>query len=129
VITCGHRYLVPRGLSVLVGSTIEDAGFAPEVTADGLASLAGFAVRAVPRLASATVDRSWAGLRPATPDGRPIIDEPLPGLFIAAGHERFGISMAPATGELVANMIARAPIDLELEDFRLSRFRESSRGM
>jgi glycine oxidase len=75
-----------------------------------VATLLDFATRAVPPLADATVGATWAALRPATADGRPLVG-PAPGvfgLFLATGHNRSGILLAPVTAELVAGELARA---------------------
>jgi glycine oxidase len=58
-----------------------------------------------PSLADATVETSWAGLRPDTPDHLPTIGEARPGLFVATGHFRSGIMLAPVTAEIVRDLI------------------------
>jgi len=105
IISVGHEYLVPREDGrVLVGATMEDAGFDARTTAHGIRHLLDSAVRLVPSLADADVERVWAGLRPATPDGEPIVGPVAgwSGLWIAAGHTRQGIHLAPYTGESMA---------------------------
>lgn len=101
-------YLVPKpDGSVVAGSTEEDVGFDDRPTVEGVARLLEFATHAVPRLGNAVVERTWAGLRPATSDGRPIIGPvpELPNLVIATGHNRNGILLAPITAEMVAERI------------------------
>lgn len=97
-------YLVPRqnGL-VFAGSTIEHVGFRRRTTLAGVATLRGMAGRLVPQLRAAVVQFAWAGLRPATPDGLPIIG-PVAGTNVVAatGHYRNGILQGPLTGALVA---------------------------
>jgi len=101
-------YLVPkRDGSVVVGATEESVGFDCRVTAEGLGGLLTAAPRLAPPLASATFRFGWAGLRPATPDGLPLIG-PAPGvrgLLLAAGHTRNGVLLAPITGRLVADLV------------------------
>jgi glycine oxidase len=102
-------YLVPKpDGTVVAGSTEEEAGYDARATADGVTGLLQFATAAVPSLASATVERVWAALRPATPDGAPIVGAvgPVSGLIVATGHNRGGILLAPVTAELVAETIA-----------------------
>jgi glycine oxidase len=104
-------YLVPKpDGSVVAGSTEEEAGFDARPTAAGIGGLLDFAARAVPALAEATVGRVWAALRPATPDGQPVVGPApgLPGLLLATGHNRTGILLAPVTAELVASQLERA---------------------
>jgi glycine oxidase len=102
-------YLVPRANGrILVGATVERAGFRKEVTAGGVARLLAAALVLAPTLESARVTDAWAGLRPGTPDGFPIIGEsPVSGLFLAAGHFRNGILLAPLTAVLVADLLMR----------------------
>jgi glycine oxidase len=99
-------YLVPkRDGSVVAGATSERVGFDCRVTASGVAELLAGAARVVPALAEATFRGAWAGLRPETPDGLPLVG-PVPGfdgLHLAAGHYRNGVLLSPVTAELVAD--------------------------
>ncbi len=101
-------YLVPRGEVVFVGATEERVGFDSRVTAEGVAGLVAAAIRLVPALADAEFVRASAGLRPGSPDGLPIIGA-VPGwtnVYIATGHFRNGILLAPITGSLVAEIMS-----------------------
>jgi len=124
VLLKGKRYLVPRADGrVLVGSTEEDVGFDKQTTADAIQGLTAFAISVVPELAHAYLERSWAGLRPGSPDGLPFIG-PIPGidnLFIAAGHFRAGIQLSPATGLILKELFLGQPLTVSLEGFRLDR--------
>ncbi|HKU68734.1 MAG TPA: glycine oxidase ThiO [Candidatus Baltobacteraceae bacterium] len=102
-----HGYLVPRADGrLLVGATAKDAGFDTRVTAGGIEALLHSAVTAVPALREFTVSETWAGLRPATPDERPFLGAtPLQGYFLACGHYRNGILLAPATSRLLADAL------------------------
>ena len=109
LLSVGRGYLVPRADGrVLVGSTMEDVGFEAYPTAEGVEGLLRFARSLVPALAQAEVERAWAGLRPATPNGEPIVGpvEGHPGLWVAAGHTRQGVHLAAHTGEWVAEQVA-----------------------
>lgn len=101
-------YLVPRanGL-VFAGATVEDVGFRRRTTKAGIAAMRRMAVRLVPQLGAASVAFEWAGLRPGTPDARPIVG-PIAGtnIIAATGHYRSGILLGPLTGRLVARGIA-----------------------
>ena len=107
---------------ILAGSTLEFEGFAKEVTAAGLKHILSLALELLPGLASLPVVESWAGLRPFTEDQLPVLGPgPLPGLFLASGHFRNGILLAPVTAELLAQaVLARTP-SLSLEPFRWNR--------
>jgi glycine oxidase len=120
----GKRYLVPRAdARILVGSTEEDAGFDKRTTAGAVSGLLEFAIGLVPALVEACVERSWAGLRPGSPDGLPYLG-PVPGLtnlFVAAGHFRAGIQLSPATGMVLKELLLGQPLTISLEPFRLDR--------
>jgi glycine oxidase len=110
VIFTPRGYLVPRADgTVLAGSTMERVGFERRVTAAGLASLLGNAVRTVPALGGATVEETWSGLRPVTPDELPLLGELGPGLFLCTGHGRGGILLAPESARLVADAVLGRP--------------------
>lgn len=100
-------YLVPRDDGrLLVGATVEDAGFDVRVTAGGQRALLAAALDAVPALAGFAVVETWAGLRPGSPDGLPFIGATaLGGYYAAAGHYRNGILLTPATANAVANLL------------------------
>ena len=99
-----HAYLVPRQDGrLLVGATSEPSQFDSRVTADGIRLLLDAALTAAPALGKFTVSETWAGLRPCTPDERPILGiTPLEGYFMATGHYRNGILLAPITAQLLA---------------------------
>src|SRR5262249_4610943 len=74
ILVQGKRYLVPRTDGrILAGSTEEDVGFDARPTEEGIAGLLEFAHRLVPSLKEAEVERTWAGLRPGSPDGLPYL--------------------------------------------------------
>jgi glycine oxidase len=101
-------YLVPIGpSSILVGATVEEAGFDERVTAAGVRDLLDAACDLVPRLSQATFAGVRVGLRPATPDELPIVGPSacLPGLVYATGHYRNGILLAPLTARAVADLV------------------------
>jgi glycine oxidase len=118
----GGGYLVPRGDSVLVGATSEEAGFENETSLAGLAALRLIAARAVPSLSSAMVVDHWAGLRPMSLDGHPILgpDPDSPALVYACGFSRNGILFAPWAAARLAEVLVgnAAP---ELDPFRVDR--------
>lgn len=121
----GHRcYLLHRGSEMVVGSTMEHAGFEVATSPEATATLLTRASELYPHLAAMSPRRHWAGLRPMTPDGIPIIGpEPrLEGLWYATGHGRNGILLAGITGELLAQAITGEPLPDELRLVRPERF-------
>jgi len=108
-----RRYAIPRKDGhVLVGSTLEDVGFDKTPTEDALGSLRATAVELLPALADAEVVRHWAGLRPGSPEGIPYIGEVpgFDGLWLNCGHFRNGLVLAPASCQLLADlMLGRKP--------------------
>ena len=100
-------YLVARGEEAVAGSTMENAGFDARVTDEGVQSIVDAAIKLCPALRGLDVRRSWAGLRPMTPDGLPIVGkEPgTAGLWYAAGHGRNGILLAGITGLIIARLV------------------------
>ncbi len=124
ILMWGAQYLVPRlDGRVLIGSTEEHAGFDKNPTAAGIGGLLELGVKLVPALAGAALERSWAGLRPGSPDGLPFIG-PAPGfdnLYVAAGHFRAGIQLSPGTALLLTEMILRRPLSMPIDAFRLDR--------
>lgn len=117
-------YLLQRGEMLVGGSTMEHAGFDASTSASGVATLTERLRGLVPNVVSAAPVRHWAGLRPGTPDGLPIIGpEPrLPGLWYATGHGRNGILLAGVTGEMVAQGIAGEELPPTIRPFRATRF-------
>lgn len=108
LLTAGHLYLVPKPAGELIcGSTEEEAAFEAHATAAGARLLLDFAIRAVPALKDARVDRLWAALRPAPPGRLPLVGpSEREGLVLATGHNRNGILHAPLTAEIVARGLA-----------------------
>lgn len=125
VLYVGRHYFVGRADGrILIGSTVEpEAGFDKRNTAAGVAELLAVVQRATPGLRDATVLRTWAGLRPGTPDGRPYLGRVpgLPGLIAATGHYRNGVTLAPITADLIEHFVLGAALDLDLSPFAPGR--------
>lgn len=117
-------YLLARGGEAIIGSTMEQVGFQPEVTAAGLARIFAATTRLAPNLIRATVRRTWAGLRPVTPDGLPILGrEPrLDGLWYATGHGRNGILHAGLAGVLIRQLLNGEPVVQDVTAWSPTRF-------
>jgi glycine oxidase len=130
VVRSEHGYLVPRkDGKIVVGSTLEEAGFEKQVTAAGLHKILDGAIKMCPELASAEVIETWAGLRPGTPDDLPILGPvDLVGLWMATGHYRNGILLAPATAKLVCEFILGVKLSFDVDRFSPMRFGRTEMG-
>jgi len=113
----------PAG-TILIGSTRDRVGFNRAIELDALRSLASGAVRLFPVLRDVRVIRAYHGFRPFSPDHLPLIgaDPTVPGLFHAHGHEGAGIGLAPATGHLIAELLAGDQPSVGLAPFDPARF-------
>lgn len=116
-------YLVPRDDGrLLIGATVESVGFDERVTAQGVHELLHAALTAAPALADFSTTETWAGIRPGTPDGLPVLGPtPLDGYFLASGHYRNGILLAPATARLIVDAIEKDTV-APLAPFLIARF-------
>jgi len=126
-----HCYVLARGGEALLGSTMERAGFDCRVTNEGLAQIFRGTVRLVPALLSQPVSRMWAGLRPLTPDGRPIVgaDPTVERLWYATGHGRNGVLLAALTGEVVGDLLATGETAVDLTPWSPAREGALERGV
>jgi len=120
----GH-YMVPwADQRVAVGATVEDAGFAADVTAGGVNEIMREALRVMPGLADATVREVRVGLRPTSVDDAPVLGR-LPGaanVMVATGHGANGLLLGPISGALVADLVLGNPTEIDLEPFSPARF-------
>lgn len=111
---------------ILIGSTRDYAGFDSAIARETLAQVCRLAAGWVPALAAQPIVRAWTGFRPDTPDHRPYIGRHSSGAWVAAGHEGLGITLAPITGHLIADLVlGREPI-VDPSPYRLDR--ETTRG-
>jgi glycine oxidase len=118
-------YLVPwDDGTLLVGATVEEAGFDERTTAAGVRDLLDAVCDLVPRAWSSGFTSARVGLRPATPDDLPIIGESpsVPRLFYATGHYRNGVLLAPLTADLVAEALLNGRVDPVLLAVSPARF-------
>ncbi len=125
-ITWGARcYMVPwPDGAVLLGATVEDAGFDERATVAGVRDLLDAACELVPQAWQAGFRSARVGLRPASPDEMPIVgrSQKIPGLVYATAHYRNGILLAPLTGDLVARLITEGSDDPALGLMSPQRF-------
>lgn len=124
VVRAPDVYLVPRSDGrIVLGSTLEEAGFDKSVDADVIQRMHQAAANLVPELGEARMLEAWAGLRPGTPDAMPILGRTsLENYFVAAGHYRDGILLAPITAALMSQLIRGVEPEFDLRPFSPGRF-------
>jgi glycine oxidase len=124
IVVSPEVYLVPRSSGkILAGATVEDVGYDKTVEPQTVRRLHAAAGRLLPQLASAAVIESWAGLRPGSPDDLPLLGATAtPGLFLASGHFRNGILLAPVTARIMADLATGKSPDADISAFSPLRF-------
>ena len=124
VVRSPEAYLIPRSDGrLLVGATVEEAGFDKRTDLATIQRLHHAALSLIPKLKDARILESWAGLRPGTPDALPILGETkTPGYYVATGHFRDGILLAPITAEVMAAVIEGRTPEFDLSAFSPQRF-------
>jgi glycine oxidase len=124
VLRSEYGYLVPRRDGrIIAGSTLENAGFVKQVTPQGVRQILDAALELAPALADAKIVEEWSGLRPGTPDLLPIIGPTdFAGLWLATGHYRNGILLAPATAKIMRDWIVTGKPNFDAESFSPLRF-------
>jgi glycine oxidase len=127
VLRSQRGYIVPRqNGKVVAGSTLENAGYEKKITEEGKTKILNAAKELAPALAHAPIVEAWSGLRPDTPDHLPIIGAAAENLWIATGHYRNGILLAPATARAIAGLILRQKSPVDISHFSPLRFAGSS---
>ena len=128
VVRTPRIYIVPRTSGpnagrAIIGATIEDVGFDKTLHLSDIAYLRSLAASLLPPLADAQQLEAWAGLRPATPDGLPLLGAlpTQPNHFIATGHYRDGILLAPATAHVMAQLLSGESPSIDLTPFSPDR--------
>jgi glycine oxidase len=114
-------YLIPRKDShLLVGSSLEDVGFDKSTTEDVRDNLLQRAIAILPNIKNMSIVKHWAGLRPASPGNIPTIGRHpnLQNLFINSGHFRYGVTMSPASVEVLLNVMDGTPQPFDVSAYR-----------
>jgi glycine oxidase len=124
VVWAPGAYLVPRKDGrLLIGATVEEKGFDPNLTAGGQLALLEATWRALPAIEELPIHEMWVGFRPGSRDDAPIIGEsPVPGLIYATGHYRNGILLTPITAEAIAALVMDGRADPRVANFGFGRF-------
>jgi glycine oxidase len=124
-----HAYVVPSGEHALLGSTMERAGFEVRTTAEGIRHIRTETGALLPALLTLPIERSWAGLRPMTPDGLPVLsrDPDVAGLVYATGHGRNGILLGPLSGEIASDLVLHGETRWPIAPYSIDRFSSGAR--
>ena len=119
--------MVPREDGrLIVGGTVEERGFDESLTAGGVFSVLEAAWRAVPAIEELPIAEMWVGFRPTSRDDAPILGPgPIEGLYLATGHHRNGILLAPATADYVSRAILEGGVPEAIRGFTLARFQQA----
>ncbi|RST72047.1 FAD-binding oxidoreductase [Siminovitchia acidinfaciens] len=119
-----------RSGTLLIGGSRQFAGYNTETNPEITRKIGEAAVRAFPQLANVRIIRTFAGLRPFTPDNMPILGpvDGIDGLYIAAGHEGDGIALAPISGKIMAQVVCGEESNVDISPFLLSRFNKNNSG-
>jgi len=117
-------YIVPRkNNEIILGSTMEDAGFEKKITDEGISSILKKCHEIVPELKKLKIKEKWCGFRPFASDNLPIIGKTsIENLILATAHGRNGILLAPITTKAVEELIVNDKIMPEIKDFGVERF-------
>jgi glycine/D-amino acid oxidase-like deaminating enzyme len=112
--------------NILIGGCREFVGYNRSTTHEALKTILRHAVRLVPALKDIHMIRNFAGLRPYTPDGLPILGsvDSIEGFIMAAGHEGDGIALSPITGKIISDLIIDGKTFMDVSDLKLERFKE-----
>ncbi len=123
VVRAGPLYVVPKHAATLIGGTSQTDAADLEVARDMLDELRERATRLLPGLAMAREIGAWAGFRPRTGDDAPVMGETaVGGVFVAGGHYRNGVLLAPATAEWMSHRILDGRAPFGEDDLSPARF-------
>ncbi|KCZ87617.1 glycine oxidase ThiO [Hyphomonas johnsonii] len=122
-VRCGGIYIAPKPDRIIIGATMEQGVATDHADADTIAGLRADAARLCPAIAGATQLETWAGVRPGTADHAPLIGRTqAKDLFVASGHYRNGILLAPVTAQIMADMVLEGKTSALAAAFSPARF-------
>jgi len=115
----GHYTIPRRDGRVLFGSTLEYTGFEKHTTREAFEALSQSAFTLIPALKNLPIECHWAGLRPGSPDGVPVIGPhpELPNLYVCAGHFRNGVVLAPGSARLLADQLTGRQTEIDVTPY------------
>ena len=122
-------YFVPRKDGrILVGASMEFVGFERGNTNDVIDTLLQSMGKIMPGLKSLMIEKQWMGFRPGSPDGLPFLGpvQGIEGLWVASGHYRNGVALAPITAQLMSDWVMGQVPSMNMDDFMPSRRMEAS---
>jgi glycine oxidase len=117
-------YFVPRvDGRILVGASMENVGFERGTTDEVIGSLMASMERIAPGLKDLEVEQKWMGFRPGSPDGMPFLGPvaSIPGLWVASGHYRNGVALAPITAEIMSQWMVGNEPQMDMSAFAVDR--------
>ncbi|MDX8383692.1 MAG: glycine oxidase ThiO [Ghiorsea sp.] len=115
-----QAYFVPRQDGrILVGASLENTGFEEGVTVEGVHQLLSATLRLLPGLKDAKIEQQWMGFRPGSPDGMPFLGpvQSKQGLWVASGHYRNGVALAPITAAVMSDWMMGTDPELAMSSF------------
>ena len=113
-------YFVPRvDGRILVGASMENVGFERSNTVSIMHDLLAATLKLVPGLKHAEIEQQWMGFRPGSPDGLPFIGPMTskPGLWVATGHYRNGVALAPVTAKVISDWLLGTQPSIDMQAF------------
>jgi len=125
-------YFVPRADGrILVGASMEFVGFERGNTVQVTDQLMASMQKIAPGLKDLEVEHQWMGFRPGSPDGLPYLGAVpnLKGLWVASGHYRNGVALAPITAEVMSRKMLGEPVDIDCSDFAVNRMRVNEQAI
>jgi len=119
-----RAYFVPRADGrILVGASMENVGFKRGNTVEVVNELMQAMLDIAPGLKDAEVEHQWMGFRPGSPDGLPFLGPvpEMPGLWVASGHYRNGVALAPITARVMSDWITGKEPEMDMSAFQVDR--------
>jgi len=116
--------VTPMGNTLRFGGTMEIGGINHEINANRVRGIVESIPKFFPEMKVAYPSKIWHGLRPCSPDGLPFIGRTISpeNMIVATGHSMMGMSLGPATGKIVCDLVEGVKPDVDISMFRVERF-------